>query len=63
LLKFIALNSPTLIDAMTNIQRFYKVGREKHDYEIERYGMTVRSSATARTWRFGSVLPIPRRAG
>lgn len=41
LLGFIALNSPTLIDAMTNIQRFYKVGREGHECEIERYGPQV----------------------
>ena len=41
LLGFIALNSPTLIDAMTNIQRFYKVGREGHDCEIERFGPQV----------------------
>src|SRR5262249_14346232 len=38
LLGFIAANSPTLIDAMTNIQRFYQVGREGHDCEVERYG-------------------------
>jgi AraC-like DNA-binding protein len=41
LLGFIVLNSPTLIDAMTNIQRFYKVGREGHDCEIERYSPHV----------------------
>ena len=41
LLGFIVLNSPTLIDAMVNIQRFYKVGREGHDCEIERYGPHV----------------------
>jgi AraC-like DNA-binding protein len=41
LLGFIVLNSPTLIDAMINIQRFYKVGREGHDCEIERYGPHV----------------------
>jgi AraC-like DNA-binding protein len=41
LLGFIAANSPTLIDAMTNIQRFYKVGREGHDCEVERYGPQV----------------------
>jgi AraC-like DNA-binding protein len=41
LLGFIALNSPTLIDAMANIQRFYKVGREGHDCEIERFGPQV----------------------
>jgi hypothetical protein len=54
LLKFIALNSPTLIDAMTNIQRFYKVGREKHDYEIERYGPHV-------AFRFRVADSAPRR--
>jgi AraC-like DNA-binding protein len=41
LLGFVALNSPTLIDAMTNIRRFYKVGREGHDCEIERFGPQV----------------------
>jgi AraC-like DNA-binding protein len=41
LLGFIALNSPTLIEAMANIQRFYKVGREGHDCEIERFGPQV----------------------
>jgi AraC-like DNA-binding protein len=41
LLGFIALNSSTLIDAMANIQRFYKVGREGHDCEIERFGPQV----------------------
>jgi AraC-like DNA-binding protein len=41
LLGFIVLNSPTLIDAMTNIQRFYKVGREGHDCEIEHFGPQV----------------------
>jgi AraC-like DNA-binding protein len=41
LLGFIVLNSPTLIDAMANIQRFYKVGREGHDCEIERFGPQV----------------------
>ena len=55
LLGFIALNSPTLIDAMANIQRFYR-----------RWGvedMTVRSSVSARRWRFDSGSPIPRCAG
>src|SRR5262245_28177507 len=41
LLGFVALNSPTLIDAMVNIQRFYKVGREGHECEIERFGPQV----------------------
>ena len=40
-LGFIVLNSPTLLDAMNNIQRFYKVGREGHDCEIERFGPQV----------------------
>ena len=41
LLGFIAVNLPTLIDAMTNIRRFYKVAREGHDCEIERFGPQV----------------------
>ena len=41
LLGFIALNSPTLIDAMSNIQRFYKMAREGGDFEIERNGAQV----------------------
>ena len=40
-LGFIVLNSPTLLDAMNNIQRFYKVGREGHDCSVERYGPQV----------------------
>ena len=40
-LGFIVLNSPTLLDAMDNIQRFYKVGREGHDCSVERYGPQV----------------------
>jgi AraC-like DNA-binding protein len=41
LLGFIALNSPTLLDAMSNIQRFYKLAREGGDFEIERTGAQV----------------------
>ena len=41
LLGFIALNSPILIDAMNNIQRFYKLAREGGDFEIERTGAQV----------------------
>src|SRR5215475_4408133 len=41
LLGFIALNSPTLIDAMSNIQRFYKLAREGGEFEIERNGTQV----------------------
>jgi len=41
LLGFLALNSPTLIDAMTNIQRYYKVVREGSEFEIERSGAEV----------------------
>jgi len=35
-LGFLALNSPTLIDAMINMERFYKVAREGGEFEIER---------------------------
>jgi hypothetical protein len=41
LLGFMALNSPTLIDAMTNMQRFYKLAREGGNFEIERTGAQV----------------------
>lgn len=41
LLGFMALNSPTLIDAMTNMQRFYKLAREGGDFEIEHTGAQV----------------------
>jgi AraC-like DNA-binding protein len=41
LLGFVALNSPTLMDAMTNMQRFYKIAREGGDFEIERKGAQV----------------------
>ena len=41
LLGFLALNSPTLMDAMTNIQRYYKVVREGSEFEIERSGAEV----------------------
>src|SRR5215472_7054679 len=41
LLGFVALNSPTLMDAMTNMQRFYKIAREGGEFEIERKGAQV----------------------
>jgi len=41
LLGFVALNSPTLMDAMTNMQRFYKIAREGGEFEIERKGGQV----------------------
>ena len=41
LLGFLALNSPTLMDAMTNLQRYYKVVREGGESEIERNGAQV----------------------
>ena len=41
LLGFLALNSPTLMDAMTNIQRCHKVVREGSEFEIERSGAEV----------------------
>ena len=37
LLGFLALNSPTLMDAVTNLQRYYKVVREG-EFEIEHNG-------------------------
>ena len=40
-LGFIALNSPTLMDAMINMRRFYKVAREGGDFEIESKGEQV----------------------
>src|SRR5262245_54764290 len=41
LLGFLALNSPTLMDALINLQRFYKVVRESGEFEIERHGPMV----------------------
>src|SRR5262245_6116994 len=41
LLGFVALNSPTLMDAMINMQRFYKIAREGGEFEIERKGVQV----------------------
>jgi AraC-like DNA-binding protein len=41
LLGFVALNSPTLMDAMTNMQRFYKIVREGGEFEIDRKGAQV----------------------
>jgi AraC-like DNA-binding protein len=40
LLGFLALNSPTLMDALINLQRYYKVVREG-EFEIERNGGQV----------------------
>src|SRR5229473_484316 len=43
-LGFLMLNSPTLLDAMINVQRFYKIAREDGELEVERIAawMTVR---------------------
>ena len=41
LLGFVALNSPTLMDALVNLQRFYKIVREDGEFEIERNGPVV----------------------
>ena len=41
LLGFIALNSPTLMDCVVNLQRFYKIVREGGEFEIERNGPVV----------------------
>lgn len=41
LLGFLALNSPTLMDALVNLQRFYKVVRESGEFEIERNSPVV----------------------
>jgi AraC-like DNA-binding protein len=38
LLGFVMLNSPTLIDALTNLQRYYRILGEGEDFEIERAG-------------------------
>ena len=40
LLGFLALNSPTLMDALINVQRYYKIVREG-EFEIERDGVQV----------------------
>jgi AraC-like DNA-binding protein len=41
LLGFVMLNSPTLLDALGNLQRYYHVVGEGEDFEIERAGPTV----------------------
>ena len=41
LLGFVMLNSPTLLDALTNLQRYFRVVGEGEDFEIERAGPTV----------------------
>ena len=41
LLGFLSLNSPTLMDAMINLQRFYKIVRESGEFEIARHGAEV----------------------
>ena len=38
LLGFLILNSPTLMDALTNLQRYSRVAGESEDIEIERTG-------------------------
>jgi len=41
LLGFLALNSPTLMDAIANLQRYSKIARESEDIEVERQGGRV----------------------
>ena len=41
LIGFLILNSPTLMDAMINLQRFHKVVREDGEFEIGRIGAWV----------------------
>src|SRR4029077_20736985 len=41
LVGFLILNSPTLMDAVINLQRFYKIAREDGEFEIERIGAWV----------------------
>ena len=48
LLGFLILNSPTLMDAVINLQRFHKVVREDGEFEIERIGRGWRSDSGGR---------------
>jgi len=41
LLGFVLLNSPTLIDALANLQRYFRVVGEGEDFEVERAGPLV----------------------
>ncbi len=41
LLSFVMLNSPTLLDAITNLQRYFHVVGEGEDIEVERSGPQV----------------------
>ncbi len=41
LLGFVALNSPTLVDALANVQRYFHVVGEGVDVEVERIGPNV----------------------
>ena len=41
LLGFVLLNSPTLLDALGNLKRYFRVIGEGEDFEIERGGPTV----------------------
>ena len=41
LLGFVLLNSPTLLDALANLKRYFAVVGEGEDFEIERGGPTV----------------------
>ena len=41
LIGFVLLNSPTLLDALTNLQRYIRVVGEGEDFEIERAGPLV----------------------
>ncbi len=53
LLSFLMLNSPTLLDALTNAQRYLRVVGEGEDIEIERTGphLTLRFRETDRALR------------
>ena len=53
LLGFLMLNSPTLLDALTNAQRYFRVLGEGEDIEIERMGphVTLRFRETDRALR------------
>ena len=53
LLGFLALNSPTLRDALINLQRYYRIAREE---------VSSRSNATALRWRSDLGRPIRRCA-
>jgi AraC-like DNA-binding protein len=41
LLGFLSLNSPTLMDALLNLQRYYRIVRESGEFEVERNAAQV----------------------